>query len=473
MKSFAIIQNNYIDNKKEVIALVNYEKDFSTFVENLCDTFKKYAGYDKCAVNNENTDIFSGKYPLNYYLIYETKSLCRLVDKCSKTTTRKNSESKEIVVDKLYEWELVPYNVKDNLFPDKYSWPVISPKKDLDWDICNKRNTCNTWNTWNTWNNGDKSDTWSIGDTKDTRNTRDTWNTWNTDMHFDMFNKVDELNKSIITNDPNDHSDHDNSYDSEDSCYSNNSNDSDDSNDSNDSLYNLAPTKHTQKNNRIVDQLKKFNISKTLYETHDDSINFNYGHYLIIGKRGSGKTTTILNILEQLSWLDPAIISNSLCIAPTEKMTRAYANKFPNLPILHEYSSGAIEYYLSQVGHDKPGVIILDDCLSSKGTAFSDKIFTELVMNGRHYRKYLILSMQFPIGIKPEIRVNFDYVFLYNEDFLTNIKRLYEHYAGMFPSFDQFRDIFIKTVATNYNALVISNRGARTNFLDKVYVYTG
>ena len=37
---------------------------------------------------------------------------------------------------------------------------------------------------------------------------------------------------------------------------------------------------------------------------------------------------------------------------------------------------------------------------------------------------------------------NFDYIFILGEDMTSNRKRLYEHYAGMFPTFDVFEKVF-------------------------------
>ncbi len=78
--------------------------------------------------------------------------------------------------------------------------------------------------------------------------------------------------------------------------------------------------------------------------------------------------------------------------------------------------------------------------------------------------------MQFPLGITPELRCNFDYIFLLAEDFQSNQKRLYDHYAGMFPSFYSFRQVFID-LTDDYGCMVIINRGSRKNFLDKVFWY--
>ena len=66
----------------------------------------------------------------------------------------------------------------------------------------------------------------------------------------------------------------------------------------------------------------------------------------------------------------------------------------------------------------------------------------ELLFNGRHYQLMYMLTMQFPLGITPELRCNFDYIFLLADDNTSNIKRMYEHYAGMFPDFNSFKQVF-------------------------------
>ena len=78
--------------------------------------------------------------------------------------------------------------------------------------------------------------------------------------------------------------------------------------------------------------------------------------------------------------------------------------------------------------------------------------------------------MQYPLGITPELRCNFDYIFLLAEDFVSNMKRIYDHYAGMFPNFESFKTVFLQ-LTQDFGCMVISNRGARKSFLEKVFWY--
>jgi len=119
---------------------------------------------------------------------------------------------------------------------------------------------------------------------------------------------------------------------------------------------------------------------------------------------------------------------------------------------------------------DTRAFLIMDDCLASKGSWSKDKWILELLQNGRHYHILYILTMQFSLGISPELRSNFDYIFLCGEDFITNQKRLYEHYAGMFPSFEVFKKVFY-AVTDDYGIMVLNNKKRSKNIIDKVFWY--
>jgi hypothetical protein len=172
---------------------------------------------------------------------------------------------------------------------------------------------------------------------------------------------------------------------------------------------------------------------------------------VMIAKRASGKSWVCRAILKHFRDIPVGII-----IAPTERMANPpfYSAFFPDSYIHYEYKSETIEKLLyrqdimieKMMDREKENIVIdprafilMDDCLSKKGSWMKDQPIMELLFNGRHYRLMYLLTMQFPLGITPELRCNFDYIFLLAEDFYSNLKRLYDHYAGMFPTFDAFR----------------------------------
>lgn len=201
---------------------------------------------------------------------------------------------------------------------------------------------------------------------------------------------------------------------------------------------------------------------------------------VMIAKRGSGKSWVCRSILNHFRKIPAGMI-----IAPTDKMNSFYGKFFPDTFIHYEYKSEKIEklIYRQELMIEKykdkkkegkkidpRAFILMDDCLASKGTWMRDQPITTLLFNGRHYQLMYILTMQFPLGITPELRCNFDYIFLLAEDTHSNLKRIYDHYAGMFPTFDSFRQVFAQ-LTQDFGCMVINNRGSRTNFLEKIFWY--
>lgn len=200
----------------------------------------------------------------------------------------------------------------------------------------------------------------------------------------------------------------------------------------------------------------------------------------MIAKRGGGKSWICRAIIKHFKYLPGGVI-----IAPTDKMNCFYGKFFPDIYIHYEYNSDTLQRILTRQEMivekckdkyaqgkklDPRAFLIMDDCLASKGTWMNDKPILEIFYNGRHYQLIFILTMQFPLGIKPELRCNFDYIFLLADDFFSNQKRLYDHYAGMFPSFEFFRQVFLQ-ITDDFGCMVIVNRGARKDILDKVFFY--
>jgi len=201
---------------------------------------------------------------------------------------------------------------------------------------------------------------------------------------------------------------------------------------------------------------------------------------VMIAKRGSGKSWIVRAILEHFRNIPAGII-----IAPTDRMNCFYGNFFPDTYIYYEFKSDVIERVLNRQRDiidkekeknskgkkiDPRAFIVMDDCLAQKGTWIRDPTVYELLFNGRHYRIMYILTMQFPLGITPELRGNFDYIFLLADDYISNMKRIYDHYAGMFPTFDSFRQVFSQ-LTDDHGSMVIVNRGVKKTLFEKIYYY--
>jgi hypothetical protein len=217
--------------------------------------------------------------------------------------------------------------------------------------------------------------------------------------------------------------------------------------------------------------IKKFNINDMV----------DHCTIAMIAKRASGKSF----LAREIMFLKKNI-ATSIAISRTEKLNSFYSEFIPDSYIFSEYSSEILskiyerQAYMNEDNKkriklgkepkDDSLMLIMDDCMSSKGTWLKDPNILELFFNGRHHHISFILTMQYSLGIPPEMRSNFDYIFLLAEDIISNRKRLYDHYAGMFPSFDIFQQVF-SDVTENFGIMVINNRIKSNVITDKVFWY--
>jgi hypothetical protein len=199
---------------------------------------------------------------------------------------------------------------------------------------------------------------------------------------------------------------------------------------------------------------------------------------VMIAKRGSGKSFITRDIIYHYRHIPGGVV-----IAPTDRMNSFYRYFFPDLYIHYEIKENVLKKILVRQSMmiekerekkkqgkkvDPSGILIMDDCLARKKSWAKDECIMEILMNGRHYRLTYILTMQTPLGITPDLRLNFDYVFLLKEDSTINKKKLWDNYASMFPSLTTFEQVFSKCTQ-DYRSMVIDNRKPSENIKEKVF----
>jgi hypothetical protein len=225
-------------------------------------------------------------------------------------------------------------------------------------------------------------------------------------------------------------------------------------------------------------QLAEFDLKKLVTNDRGEYVN---PRIAMIAKSGSGKSWIIREILYYLSKTN---IPAGVILAPTDKMTKFYDSLIPQCFIHHEYKEDIIPKLLhrqkliieknsnrkkeSRKLLDPRAVLVMDDCMSSKHLWLKDPNVLSIFNEGRHFQLTFILAMQYAIGIQPELRNNFDFVFLLSEDTCSSRKKIYEHYAGIFPKFDIFDQVF-QQVTDNYGCMVLDNRIRSNDITKKVF----
>lgn len=218
-------------------------------------------------------------------------------------------------------------------------------------------------------------------------------------------------------------------------------------------------------------ELKKFDISTI---TNDKVV-------VMIGKRNTGKSFLIRDLLFYNNSFQVGTV-----ISGTESANNFYGQMIPKIFIHDEYKAKTIDNVVSRqqnilknmnkdqklYGHsqiDPRSFLILDDCLYDS-TWTKDKNVRALFMNGRHLKMFFIISMQYPLGIPPNLRTNIDFIFILRENIVANRKRIYDNYAGMFQNFEIFCQV-MDQCTENFECLVIDNTTKSNKLEDNVYWY--
>jgi hypothetical protein len=224
-------------------------------------------------------------------------------------------------------------------------------------------------------------------------------------------------------------------------------------------------------------ELRKFDMRSITFDPKE-----NKGPVIVfIGRRDTGKSFLVRDLLYFHQDIPVGTV-----ISGTETVNGFFGKIVPKLFIHDEYNTLIIEKVLQrqrammkQCNHDLATYkkmtidprtfVILDDCLYDN-TWSRDKLMRALFMNGRHWKVMLIITMQYPLGIPPNLRTNIDYVFILRENYLANRKKIWENFASMFPTLESFCSVMDQTTE-NYGALVLNNNAKSNKITDQIFWY--
>jgi len=226
-------------------------------------------------------------------------------------------------------------------------------------------------------------------------------------------------------------------------------------------------------NSLVLEEFKLDTLRK------DENGNFLNPRIVMIAPSGSGKSWIVRNVLYCLRDIPCGTI-----IAPTDKMTKFFDEFTPSSYISHEYKPSIIPKILHRQKMilaknekrikdkkepvDPRAFLVMDDCMAAKHLWIKDPNVLEIMNQGRHFQLTYILTMQYCLGIQPELRTQFNFIFLLGDDNAASRKKLWEHWAGVFPKFDLFEQVFLQVTA-DYGCMVINNRIKTTDITKKVF----
>ena len=158
---------------------------------------------------------------------------------------------------------------------------------------------------------------------------------------------------------------------------------------------------------------------------------------LLIGKRGTGKTTFIKNFIKDCKY--NFIFNNNL--AKLEK-----------------------DFYNNLNENIKCTVIENNPYIFDNPSNF----IKELFYNSMSYYNNLIISQQYPIFIKSTLRSNFNYIFIGKGENEHNLKNIWKWYGGFIDKLDEFINMY-KSITKNNRFMVIDFMSRDIN--NMIFVY--
>jgi len=177
----------------------------------------------------------------------------------------------------------------------------------------------------------------------------------------------------------------------------------------------------------------------------------------ILGRRGSGKSTLAANLLATKR---KTFNNGGICVSPTESVNPFWSKHIPKKYVFDKWNPRMVTKLLEGqkqirlAGEEpKPVFAIFDDLMFSSNFSHSTEL-KQLVLNGRHSNVFVVVLAQYIFDIPPAIRSNVDFVFVLQDNVIVNRKNIYEHFGGIFASFDDF-DKIMKKSTSDSDAMVL------------------
>jgi len=197
---------------------------------------------------------------------------------------------------------------------------------------------------------------------------------------------------------------------------------------------------------------------------------------LLLGKRNTGKSTLLEDILYHLSNQFDMGFGMTL----TQDTARSFRKYMPDSLI---HNNGVVEETLEAIvsmlrkitegdetGADKIKVYgVLDDIASQKGI-FNSETMRDIFMNGRHYHVFFVVLMQYVMDMGPSIRSQIDYLFVLRNTSVDDRKKIWKNFFGIFPNFDEFCKVF-DACTDEFDCIVLDNTVRSNQIEDCVFWY--
>lgn len=204
---------------------------------------------------------------------------------------------------------------------------------------------------------------------------------------------------------------------------------------------------------------------------------------LLIGKRGTGKSTLLVDLMYHMH----KKLYAGIAMAPTQDSVDMFETFLPPALVYTDFEADAVDKLMktkralsrlnksharkrsSRTPEKRHIAIILDDCMYDKKT-LSHKAIRDVFMNGRHEDVFFVNLQQYVMDMSPGLRNQIDYIFIMRDMNPENRMKLWRNFFGVVSDFQQF-NVLMDNCTENFECLVACNRIQSNNWQDCVFWY--
>jgi len=184
-------------------------------------------------------------------------------------------------------------------------------------------------------------------------------------------------------------------------------------------------------------------------------------------------TSTLTSLLYEKRHIFPI----GMVFSGTEDSNGHWGKHFPSTFIYNRLELEKVEDFIKRQKFAKKhlenpwGLLLLDDC-ADEPKLINNHLFGSIFKNGRHWKMWFVLSLQYAADIRPVLRSNIDFTFIMRETNMRNRRIIWENYAGVIDDFKTFCEL-MDEITNDYTALVINNTVQSNRVEDCVFWYKG
>jgi len=219
---------------------------------------------------------------------------------------------------------------------------------------------------------------------------------------------------------------------------------------------NVERTGHHRSGNGAGTYCQKFRLDEIVKGTNT----------VICGRRLQGKSHILCEILQ--SRRDAKVI-----IFSSKYVAASYKKYFSTDCIYDHYDSRILKRLLDgqqRSGPDRELIVAFDDVAVNKDL-WKDESIRNTIRYGSSLGVTSVFSIQYAGQLDDTFKRNIDYIFFFKDNILANQKLMFTEFAGMFPTFEEFKTILDECISEPYRCLVLDLKTPRKDHRQSVFWY--